>query len=74
MLTQLPKTIGNLGNLKKLHLYGCERLIGLPDSLSLLTNLRTLIITGLKISYIPSVLFKMSFLQSLQLKCGASER
>lgn len=74
MLTQLPKTIGNLGNLKKLHLYGCTRLTNLPDSLSLLTNLRTLSITELRISYIPSVLFKMSFLQSLQLECGAFEK
>lgn len=73
-LKGLPSSIGNLQNLKELHIFGAESINYVPETLNQLTSLQWLSLRTLRKGNIPKVLFKMPFLQRLALECETDRK
>ena len=63
-LKEIPETIGNAHNLKKLHL-NHNKLKSLPDTMESLQELQTLLLDHNKFEEFPSVIFKLRSLEIL---------
>ena len=66
-LTELPKEIGNLVNLKELD-FRCNKLSKIPDEIGKLKNLNKLLVSCNKIENIPETLYDLENLEFLSLR------